>query len=214
MGAKGQMISSSSLMAHGLSSHDGSSMLTDTRLPLKPCFTHLLAVGHSCEALESSRCPPRTSPDPFPQVLFYAHIHDGVVKGIKEVIQALERGEAQLVFLAEDCDEAQYVALVEAMCAEKGVYLLKVPEKKALGEMAGNTRLDDDGNVKKSCAASSVAVKDFGEQVSYFPPPGASGVPMVINDLPRLSCAVGGARVHVELYQGAGRRRRRRGEGG
>jgi ribosomal protein L7Ae-like RNA K-turn-binding protein len=103
------------------------------------------------------------------QVLYYANIHDGVVRGLKEVMQALERGDAQLVFLAEDCDEATYVELIETMCAEKGVYLLKMPEKKALGEMAGNTRLDDDGNVKKSCAASSVAIKDFGEQVLTHP---------------------------------------------
>ena len=51
--------------------------------------------------------------------------------------QALERGEAQLVILAEDCDHEDYVKLVTALTAEKGVYLIKVPEKAKLGDWAG-----------------------------------------------------------------------------
>jgi len=60
-----------------------------------------------------------------------------VAKGIKEVCQSLERGEAQLVILAEDCDHEEYVKLVTALTADKGVYLIKVPEKAKLGDWAG-----------------------------------------------------------------------------
>ena len=60
-----------------------------------------------------------------------------MAKGIKEVCQALERGEAQLVILAEDCDHEDYVKLVTSLTAEKGVYLIKVPEKAKLGDWAG-----------------------------------------------------------------------------
>jgi len=98
------------------------------------------------------------------QVLYHARNHYGVAKGIKEVCQALERGEAQLVILAEDCDHEDYVKLVTALTADKGVYLIKVPEKAKLGDWAGQHKLDADANVKKTCAASCVAVKDFGEQ--------------------------------------------------
>ena len=70
-------------------------------------------------------------------MLYHAHIHRGVAKGIKEVCQALERGEAQLVILAEDCDHEEYVDLITALTAEKGVYLIKVPERAKLGDWAG-----------------------------------------------------------------------------
>jgi small subunit ribosomal protein S12e len=70
-------------------------------------------------------------------VLYHARIHFGVAKGIKEVCQALERGEAQLVIMAEDCDHEEYVKLVTALTADKGVYLIKVPEKAKLGDWAG-----------------------------------------------------------------------------
>jgi len=98
------------------------------------------------------------------QVLYHARTHNGVAKGIKEVCQSLERGEAQLVILAEDCDHEEYVKLVTALTAEKGVYLIKVPEKAKLGDWAGQHKLDADANVKKTCSSSCVAVKDFGEQ--------------------------------------------------
>lgn len=98
------------------------------------------------------------------QVLYHARNHYGVAKGIKEVVQALERGEAQLVILAEDCDHEDYVKLITALTAEKGVYLIKVPERAKLGDWAGQHKLDADANVKKTCPASCVAVKDFGEQ--------------------------------------------------
>jgi hypothetical protein len=77
-------------------------------------------------------------------------------------------------------------ARTQALCAEKGVYLMKVPEKQQLGEWAGlvkvrpprprrawphacsarggPSQLDADAKVRKVCAASSVAVRDFGEQ--------------------------------------------------
>ena len=71
------------------------------------------------------------------QVLYHARIHFGVAKGLKEVCQALERGEAQLVIMAEDCDHEGIVSLVTALTADKGVYLIKVPEKAKLGDWAG-----------------------------------------------------------------------------
>ncbi|KAJ1484829.1 50S ribosomal protein L30e-like protein, partial [Baffinella frigidus] len=98
------------------------------------------------------------------EVLYFANTHDGCLRGIKEVLQALERGEAQLVVLAEDCDNKEYVELVEALCADKGVYLMRVPEKKILGEWAGLVKLDMEDKVKKVCAASSCCVRDFGVQ--------------------------------------------------
>jgi len=84
------------------------------------------------------------------QVLYHARNHYGVAKGIKEVCQALERGEAQLVILAEDCDHEGYVKLVTALTAEKGVYLIKVPEKAKLGDWAGTTARAGSCTVRRS----------------------------------------------------------------
>mmetsp|Transcript_6030 Transcript_6030/g.21294 ORF Transcript_6030/g.21294 Transcript_6030/m.21294 type:complete len:128 (+) Transcript_6030:177-560(+) len=98
------------------------------------------------------------------EVLHYADIHSGLARGLKEVCQSLERGDAQLVILAEDCDNDTYVKLVKALCKEKGVYLIKVPSKADLGKWAGQVRLDAAGDPKKSCSASSISIKEFGEQ--------------------------------------------------
>ena len=47
------------------------------------------------------------------------------------------RAQAQLVVLAEDCNQVDYKTLVEALCAEKGIDLLSVKEAKQLGQWAG-----------------------------------------------------------------------------
>eukprot|EP00960_Hanusia_phi_P075975 768493-Hanusia_phi.AAC.2 len=47
---------------------------------------------------------------------------------------------------------------------EKGVYLIKAPSKADLGKWAGQVKLDAAGDPKKSCGASSIAIKEFGEQ--------------------------------------------------
>lgn len=98
------------------------------------------------------------------EVLKKALIHDGLLRGLRECAKALDRGEAQLCVLASDCDEPAYTRLVEALCAERGINLVKVPEKMQLGEWAGLAKIDETGNVTKSVKASCVVVKDFGEQ--------------------------------------------------
>ena len=137
------------------------------------------------------------------QVLYYARIHHGVAKGLKEVCQALERGEAQLVILAEDCDHEEYTKLVNALTADKGVYLIKVPEKAKLGDWAGQHKLDTDAKVKKTCKASCVAIKDFGEQVCAvssrsprLPPPAPlPSAPPALSDVARPPAMDAGKRV-------------------
>ncbi|KAA8497927.1 40S ribosomal protein S12 [Porphyridium purpureum] len=98
------------------------------------------------------------------EVLKKALIHDGLLRGLRECAKALDRGEAQLCVLASDCDEPAYTRLVEALCAERGINLVKVPEKMQLGEWAGLAKVDEQGIVTKSVKASCVVVKDFGEQ--------------------------------------------------
>ena len=70
-------------------------------------------------------------------VLKKAVAHDGVARGLHEAARALEKGQAQLAILADDCNQPDYKKLVEALCAEHNVSLLSVPEAKQLGQWAG-----------------------------------------------------------------------------
>lgn len=97
------------------------------------------------------------------EVLKKALVHDGLVRGLNEAAKALDRGEAQLCILASDCDEPNYSKLIEALCAEHDVSLVKVPDKKQLGEWAGLCKIDEEGNATKVVGATCVVVKEFGE---------------------------------------------------
>jgi len=70
-------------------------------------------------------------------VLKKALAHDGLCRGLRETTRAIEKHQAQLCILAEDCDQPDYKKLVEALCAENNVNLLSVPEAKQLGQWAG-----------------------------------------------------------------------------
>lgn len=70
-------------------------------------------------------------------VLKKALAHDGLCRGLRETTRAIEKDTAQLCILAEDCDQPDYKKLIEALCAEKQVHLLSVPEAKQLGQWAG-----------------------------------------------------------------------------
>ena len=90
--------------------------------------------------------------------------HDGLARGLHEVVREIEREGAQLVVLSENCDQGDYKKLIEALCAEKQVPLVNVPDSKQLGEWAGLCKIDSEGNPVKVVGASTVAVTDYGEE--------------------------------------------------
>merc|ERR1712224_1185918 len=89
---------------------------------------------------------------------------DGVIRGLHEVAKHIDAGKAQVVFLAESCNEPAYKKLVQGLCAEKNVPLIDVADNKTLGEWAGLCKIDKDGQPKKVVGASCVCVTDFGEE--------------------------------------------------
>lgn len=93
------------------------------------------------------------------QVLKKALVHDGLVRGIRESVKALDRREAQLCILAESCTEAEYLKLVEALCSEHNINLIKVSDAKQLGEWAGLCKLDREGNARKVVGCGVVVIK-------------------------------------------------------
>ena len=63
-------------------------------------------------------------------VLKKALIHDGVARGLRECVKALDRRQAHLCILAQDCDSAEYVRLVEALAQEHSIDIIKVADGK------------------------------------------------------------------------------------
>ncbi|URD95593.1 40S ribosomal protein S12 [Musa troglodytarum] len=90
--------------------------------------------------------------------------HDGLVRGLHEAAKAIEKHAAQLCILAEDCNQADYVKLVKALCADHNVHLVTVPSAKTLGEWAGLCKIDSEGKARKVVGCSCVVVKDYGEE--------------------------------------------------
>jgi len=100
------------------------------------------------------------------EVLKSALINDGLARGLHEGAKALDKRQAHLCVLANNCDEPAYGRLVEALCAEHSIPLVKVEDKKKLGEMVGLCKIDKDGNPRKVVGCSCVVVKDFGEETA------------------------------------------------
>jgi small subunit ribosomal protein S12e len=61
--------------------------------------------------------------------------------------------------LASNCDEPNIVKLIEALCAERNINLIKVDDKKKLGQWSGLCKLDQEGQARKVVGCSCVAVK-------------------------------------------------------
>lgn len=54
------------------------------------------------------------------------YTYNGLPHGICEATKALDKGQAHLYVLVSDCDRCIYVKLVEALCAEHQINLIKV----------------------------------------------------------------------------------------
>merc|ERR1719298_169797 len=98
------------------------------------------------------------------KVLKNAMVVDGCIRGLHEVAKHIDAGKAQVVFLAESCNEPTYKKLVQGLALEKNVPLIDVSDNKQLGEWAGLCKIDKDGLPRKVVGASCVCVGDFGEE--------------------------------------------------
>jgi len=98
------------------------------------------------------------------EVLKKSLIHDGLARGLYESVKALDRRNAHLCVLSSSCTEAAYTRLVEALCAEHNINLIKVPDSKQLGEWVGLCKLDKEAKPRKIVGCSCCVVKDFGEE--------------------------------------------------
>jgi len=98
------------------------------------------------------------------EVLKKALIHDGLARGIHESVKALDQRKAHLCVLSSSCNEPGYTKLIEALCAEHNINIIKVADSKTLGEWVGLCKLDKEAKPRKVVGCSSVVVKDYGEE--------------------------------------------------
>ncbi|CAI9169398.1 unnamed protein product [Rangifer tarandus platyrhynchus] len=98
------------------------------------------------------------------EVLKTAFIHDGLARGIRKAVKAFNKRQAHLCVLASNYDEPMYVKLVEALCAEHQINLIKVDDNKELGEWVGLYKIDREGKPRKVVGCSCVVVKDYGKE--------------------------------------------------
>jgi len=89
--------------------------------------------------------------------------NNGVVKGLNEVVKALDRKEALLAVLSEDCEDAKYKKLVTSLCKANNIPLLEVEKRSELGEWLSQCKYDKTGVARKIRGCSSAAIKDYGE---------------------------------------------------
>lgn len=69
------------------------------------------------------------------------------------------RRQAMLCILADNCDEPMYKKLVQALCNEHQIPLIKVDNNKKLGEWAGLCKIDSAGKARKVVGCSCVVIK-------------------------------------------------------
>ena len=112
----------------------------------------------------AAEAAPLTVEEALQKVLKNALCHDGLRRGLHVACQALEQGVGKLCVLSSGCNEPAYSKLIEALCAEHGVDLMKVSDGKQLGEWVGLAKLDKEGTARKIVGCSSVVVTDFGEE--------------------------------------------------
>ena len=86
-------------------------------------------------------------------------------RGVQEEI--VESRKALLCVLAQDCDQADYTKLIQALCNASERSLgesERVRPAVSLGQWAGLCKLDAEGQARKVVKCSCVVVSDYGEE--------------------------------------------------
>lgn len=88
---------------------------------------------------------------------------DGVQRGLRQAVRALDRRTALCCFLSGDCSEDRYKQLIRALCKAHNIPLVQIESSKQLGEMVGLCRHDAEGNARRVVGCACVALTDWGK---------------------------------------------------
>jgi len=100
------------------------------------------------------------------EVLKQSLVADGLARGLRESVKSLDKRQALLCILAENCDEPMYKKLVTALCMEHSIPMIKVDSNMKLGEWTGLCKIDQEGKARKVVKCSGCVVRDWGNQSS------------------------------------------------
>jgi small subunit ribosomal protein S12e len=93
-------------------------------------------------------------------------------RGLNEVARGLEKRNAVCAFLANDVTEDQYKKLIEALCRDANIPLVKVDSAVTLGEWVGLCKYDEEGEARKVVKCGCVAISSWpamgGEATEKF----------------------------------------------
>jgi small subunit ribosomal protein S12e len=91
-----------------------------------------------------------------------------VARGLNEAARALDQRKAVVCLLASNCNEDNYVKLIEALCNEHQIPLIRVDDNAILGQWVGLCKYDEEGEPKKivkcSCAVITAWTADTEAQ--------------------------------------------------
>merc|ERR1719335_527477 len=113
-----------------------------------------------------SSTPNTESKDLLPAIrdlLRKAYSHDCLSLGLREAVHKIESGSAQLCFLAKSCNEPRYVELIEHLCQEHSVNIIRVEKSSDLAQWCGLCKIDAEGTSNKTVNCSCAVITDFGE---------------------------------------------------
>jgi len=140
-------------------------MQTTEEEPSKGVETDDAGAAPSAEATgESKEEAPLDPQSALKAVLRTSLYHDGLARGLREAVKALDRREAHLCVLSSSCDEPSYVKLIGALCTEHSIPLIKVVDSKTLGEWVGLCRFNSEGKAVKVVNCSCAVIRSWGEE--------------------------------------------------
>merc|ERR1711864_16686 len=96
------------------------------------------------------------------EILKIAMCSDGLARGLRESVKALDKRQALLCVLASNCDETMYVKLIEALCAEHDIYLIKVGDNKTLGVVVWIVQNRQRGKSQEGCRMQLLCSEGLG----------------------------------------------------
>ncbi|KAG9508687.1 TBC1 domain family member 22B [Fragariocoptes setiger] len=134
--------------------------------PISLSIIFLTIKKSTMEAVIEATATSMDIPTALRHVLRESLFVDGLSRGLDECARALDKKKALLCVASKSVDEPRYLKLIEALCKEHQVPLVKVDDSKQLGEWAGLCKIDKDGQARKVVGCSSVCVTDFGKETS------------------------------------------------
>merc|ERR1712004_858695 len=110
--------------------------------------------------------------DAYKNVLKEALGQRKLARGLNECCRALDQRSAVLCMLATNCNEDNYKKLIEALCSEHQIPLVKVDDNAILGQWVGLCKYDEDGEPRKVVGCGCVVLRDWpmtaGDAVEQF----------------------------------------------